>query len=341
MKIQEKVLKFVYYESVLMGCLPIKYDKKLKCLKISQFLFKYLTLWLILATFTTIYFIKVQCENLLNDDLNESVIKFGILGYAIYSIISFYVVFKNIEKIVLHLNRIFSFIHYNDVKNCLSNRVICEVFVTNFVVTLMDFFIFRSEKYESERSDFKFIIFVISSYPRKVISLQLICFLEILYEILKVVNRRDLNIETKNEILVETMKILMIVDNFVQFLLIINSVVVPRNAYALCSHLIMKALNTQTNNTNNSDVYLFIYLPPIIIRIYVIVNRCCSIRCEVNLIYFYINYNYIDKLFISCKLTKIAKYCSKQHHVVSILVKHFEEKISLIKNDNRIFLMVN
>lgn len=110
--------------------------------------------------------------------------------------------------------------------------------------------------------------------------------LHYLSEILKYLNRMTFEVDTVQHVMMNVIKILVTIDKFVQFILMISIVLIVKNSFASFLYFIKLAVANPASyqgSVTSFDFYLFVYFPNGIFRIYTIVNQCSRIMNEVNL----------------------------------------------------------
>lgn len=340
MKIQRKIhfiiLKILYFESVLTGILPVKVNYQTKTLKVSKFLKYFIKLWIFCLLISFIFFCKkiLEFEKI---QINEFVIYSGLISFYFFSFFTIFQVIYKIDNVISIINCISNTIEIDQIENLLSKGAILEFFVINILYNIVDAFFYSKDKFFW---NFPMSILLLSFFPRRFMTNFLIILLHILSEILKFLQKRETSLDTTQQVLVNIFKILSKLDIFVQFTLMFNAVMMVKNSFPQFSHLIRIALTSESpsKTIQKVNLFFFIYLPNEITRIYTIVNSCQDIKVEVRIL---INFMIIfNKICHSFQLYKLSEIYSKLNPEVSILVKHFSDKISLINNDNRIFLSV-
>lgn len=275
-----KILKVFYLEIYITGALPIVIvsNGKSKTLKVSKFMKGFTYLWIIILIITCTNFIR-KCIKDDDIEMNDSIRYVALVNFYIFSCYSFYEVATKVDKIISLFNRISKEIDNEKIDCLLSNGIIFEFFVTNIVYTLLDSIFYFKEDYSFW--DINTIPLLISLYPRRFIGIVTMIILHLMSEVLKILNKRELNADTTHEVLVCVIEILIKIDKFTQFSLIMNSIMWIKNSFATFAFLIKSLLNPVSGKVY-LDVFYAVYLPFEAMRIYTIVNICFSVQNEVK-----------------------------------------------------------
>lgn len=310
--IQLKVLKVFYWETRWTGAIPVKINEARQEIKFSPVIMMICIFWLISTSLSSILFVKWLIVDTSDFKFSSKLFWIGSLVMNTYSVGTFLLVCMKSKEIIFKMNRVVESVKLSEIECIISKEILFEFVNLNVILIILDYYAYNTDwNFFDKKNTAVFMSF----YPRRFVLLAVFLVLHFSSEVLKLLRNKKTSPIDLHFALNCILEVLIVMNQFVQFAILFNSLMFMKNSYFLCSGIIKLAM-AQNNDVGKINHRQALFLPTEFTRLWTIIKSCSEVNEE---------------------LKKMVEAQPK----LAIFIKNRCEKISLLKNDNRILLSVS